>query len=121
MRVLIVDDDDIMRDMARKCVAHFSHFSQAEFVEVGNGEDALEAVKAGRFDLIVTDYDYKNRTNGLDFVQRVHERGDSPLILMLSGNHNIGDELKALRLPKVSFLPKPYTKLEILDFLRSNF
>ena len=53
-RVLLVDDSPVMRSFIRR-VMFLSGFDLAECVEAGNGAEALERLRQGKVDVILTD------------------------------------------------------------------
>jgi two-component system chemotaxis response regulator CheY len=53
-RVLIVDDSSLGRKLVRRCL-EFAGCTGSEFLEAGDGAEALRQIEAGRVDLIVTD------------------------------------------------------------------
>jgi two-component system, cell cycle sensor histidine kinase and response regulator CckA len=53
LRILVVDDEDMVRDTLRRVLEHDSHLVE----EAGNANDALYALQDARFDLVITDYD----------------------------------------------------------------
>jgi two-component system, chemotaxis family, sensor histidine kinase and response regulator WspE len=65
-RVLVVDDSITVREVERQLLANRGYE-----VEVAvDGEDGWNAVRAGKFDLVVSDVDMP-RLNGIDFVRRI--------------------------------------------------
>ena len=53
LRVLVVDDDDMVRDTLRRVLEYEGHLVE----EAGNGNDALYMLQGARFDLVITDYE----------------------------------------------------------------
>lgn len=53
LRILAVDDEDMVRDTLRRIVEHDGHLVE----EAGNANDALYMLQGARFDLVITDYE----------------------------------------------------------------
>ncbi len=53
-RIVVVDDSAIARKFVKRCL-EMSGCEDATFIEAENGEKALEALKDGPVDLVVTD------------------------------------------------------------------
>ena len=53
-RIIIVDDSSMARMFIQRCLEAIG-FSQAEFIEAKNGQDALDKIDDVSIDLIVTD------------------------------------------------------------------
>ncbi len=81
-RILVVDDDLLMRTMASSTLRHVGH----EVVEVDNGLAALEAFEQGVFDLLLLDVVMPG-IDGYEVCARIrrHPAGQHMPILMLTG------------------------------------
>jgi CheY-like chemotaxis protein len=53
LRILIVDDEDMVRDTLRRILEYDRHLVE----EACNASDALYLFQGSRFDLVITDYD----------------------------------------------------------------
>lgn len=83
-RVLIVDDDKIVREFLAVALAKQAE----EIVEASSGEEGLQRVTDGVFDLIITDNNMPGGMTGKEMVARIRripEKGSTPIIL-LSGD-----------------------------------
>jgi FixJ family two-component response regulator len=70
--VLIVDDQPVNRQFLTTLLGYFDH----DILEAGDGIEALETLRKGRVDLVITDV-LMPTMDGYDFLQRM--RGDSAL------------------------------------------
>jgi CheY-like chemotaxis protein len=92
--VLLVDDDDVAREIVRRMVERGGHRVE----EAGDGEAALAALEAGRVpDCIILDL-MMPRVGGVDVLRRI--RGDArwsaiPVVLMTALDD--GQELEQAR------------------------
>ena len=110
--ILVVDDDDRLRELLKK-------FLSENGFRVTAAEDANAAkVKMDniKFDLIVLDRMMPGET-GIEFAQKVREDSKIP-ILMLTAMGEIDDRISGLQVGVDDYLVKPFEPLELL--LRIN-
>lgn len=103
LHILVVDDDEVDRMAARRA-ARTSGLN-IEVTEAMTGAAALTALRSGKFDCALLDYQLPDAT-GLAILQQVSRAGITTPIIMLTGH---GDELLAVELMKagaVDYLPK---------------
>jgi PAS domain S-box-containing protein len=80
LRVLVVDDEQMVRDV----VADSLRAAGAEVAAVGSGREAVEALARGRFDLVVTDLGMPD-VNGWDVARAAARLDPRPRVLLLTG------------------------------------
>ena len=80
---------------------------------VGAGADALAALEASPFDLVLTDLSLPDGVTGLDLVRYVREhRPGTPVVLITAyGSENIAKE--AIAAGAFDYVPKPFNNEEI--------
>jgi CheY-like chemotaxis protein len=119
-RVLIVDDLDLLRDLA------VGFFSAAGFqTQVANdGEQALRLLDEDTqgFNLLFTDYNMP-QMNGLDLIARALTKDSRLKCILTSGYLTEEDRLNAEALGRTRVLTKPYqiekALRDIIEWLRS--
>lgn len=120
-RVIIADDSALARMFLRRCL-EISGLSEAEFVEVGDGLEALEVLKKDRIDLVVTDLTMPNMT-GLELVRSIDSNPDIDalpiLVVTSSGNEEQRKEL--LDLGASAILSKPISPPVVSEALAKIF
>ncbi len=108
MRLLIVEDDDIVADaitrglIAAKYAVH----------RVGSAEAAQSALAAEEFALAVIDVGLPG-TDGLTLVRRLRTAGKTLPTLILTARCTLADKVKALDLGADDFLSKPFEAAEL--------
>jgi len=110
-RVLVVDDSLTVREIERKLLEHGGYQ-----VEVAvDGMDGWNAVRAGRFDLVVTDIDMP-RLDGIELVTRI--RADTNLkslpVMILSYKDREEDRQRGLEAGADYYLTKSSFKDDTL-------
>ena len=94
MRVLVVDDDALDRQAARRALAATG--LAGEIAEAGRGDEALERLASEAFDAVLLDFQLPD-ADGLTVLQEAQSRGISVPIIVLTG---YGDERVAVELMK---------------------
>jgi DNA-binding response OmpR family regulator len=107
MRILIVEDDDIVADaIARGLSAHYS------VLRVGSAEAARAALETEEFALAVVDVGLPG-ADGLTLVRRLRGAGVAMPTLMLTARCTLADKVKALDTGADDFLSKPFEPAEL--------
>lgn len=105
-RVLLIEDDDVLRMTTAAMLGRLGH----EVVACADATAALERIERGPpVDLVCTDYLLGGELTGLDLADAVRRRWPGVPIVLLSGWTDAGVDLGRFD----TFLPKPYT-LELL-------
>ena len=108
MRIVVVDDE------ARICQSFERALGKEGYLveSFTTGQEALERLKAGDVDLVVSDLMMPEMT-GQDLLKAMREAGiDTPLI-MITGYASVDNALESMRLGAVDYLPKPFTVAEL--------
>lgn len=91
---------------------------------VDSPTDALEAVKAGRFDLVLMDLNYSRDTTsgeeGLDLLSGLRRAGVSAPIIVMTAWGNVELAVEAMRLGAADFVQKPWDNHRLLSTLRKQ-
>ena len=111
-KILVVEDNE---DNRRILVYRLRKIGQFEIREATNGEQAVEAVKAERPDLIFMDLKMPVM-DGWEATKRIREMndGDGIRIIALTAQAMAGDEQKALAIGCDDYLAKPVVDPEIV-------
>jgi DNA-binding response OmpR family regulator len=112
-RILVVDDDAVMRDFLGRMLRHVEyHVSCAE-----DGEAGWDALRADRFDVLITDHEMP-RLTGLDLLRRVRAAPLKVPVILISGKMP-GAETDLLQLlPPGVALKKPFLFEDLLATVR---
>lgn len=100
-RVLVVDDDEGMRDMLSILLRKRGYQAHS----AGGVEEAIERLGDEAFDVIVTDFEMPGAT-GLDLAKRVAEGSNIPVIV-LTGKADLERAISSIRVGVFDFLRKP--------------
>ena len=101
-RILLVDDDRAFRVSTSALLREEGH----RVVEAASGQEGVEALKAGGFDLILLDLRMPG-VDGIQIVEVLRRWGEGVPILMISGYGTVETAVKALHTGADDFLTKP--------------
>ena len=85
-RVLIVEDDPMVASIDRSYVERTADFTVVAVCK--NGVEALELFKTEEIDLVVLDY-YTPGMNGDEFLDKLHETGMRPEVIMVPSANSV--------------------------------
>ncbi len=105
MEILIVEDDKLTLNLLQFCIQNLGHKAHLAV----NTEEAIEMMKDGKFDLIITDIMMPG-VSGLSFVTnlRTVEMNTTPIIMMSAVNNKSLFE-KAFESGANDFIAKPFS------------
>lgn len=113
MRVLLIDDEAMVRKIVRKMLEKGGH----DVVDVENGRAGLELLEKSPFDLILTDI-IMPEVEGIEVLTTITKRFPSSRVLAMSGGGRTGniDFLQvAGNLGASATLQKPFTYDALLN------
>lgn len=108
MRLLIVEDDDIVADAISRGLTAASY----AVLRVASAEAAQAAIASEEFAMAVIDVGLPG-TDGLTLVRRLRSGGKSLPALILTARCTLSDKVKALDLGADDFLSKPFEAAEL--------
>ncbi len=115
-RILLIDDDDAVRDMLRLTLAHLGHTT----VEARDGEEGLDLLHPAVPDLVITDLVMPGM-GGVEVVKRLREQRPDLKIIAMSGGSRPGSgvSLSAAReAGAAAALSKPFTISSLAAVIR---
>ncbi|HXL46943.1 MAG TPA: response regulator [Candidatus Binatia bacterium] len=118
-RVLIVDDEPVLIDLAREIFARFQHGHTYEITPAYTVVDAYDLLVRERFDLILLDVvvprigDPWPWLQGLDLLKRVRLLGVKAPVFMMTGVWNTEKEAEAMIEGASGYLHKPFDLREL--------
>ena len=110
--ILIVDDDDRIRDLVKEYLSQNNYLISP----ARDSHDAFEKTKIIKFDLIVLDIMMPGKT-GLEFTQEYKNKINTP-ILLLTAKGEPSERIEGLEVGADDYLTKPFEPKELI--LRIN-
>jgi two-component system, OmpR family, response regulator MprA len=114
MRILVVDDDQAVRDSLRRSLT----FNGYEVELASDGLGALESIARQRPDAVVLDV-MMPRLDGLETCRRLRSAGEDVPVLVLTARDAVSDRVGGLDAGADDYLPKPFALEELLARLRA--
>jgi CheY-like chemotaxis protein/anti-sigma regulatory factor (Ser/Thr protein kinase) len=112
-KILIVDDDRATRHILREVLTE-AGFSTTV---AKDGVDALKALRAGRFDLLLLDV-WMPRMNGLELLARIRKRKTKPRVVVMTSDDAPQTLLEAVRQHTFKYVHKPIEPRALLQTVR---
>jgi CheY-like chemotaxis protein/anti-sigma regulatory factor (Ser/Thr protein kinase) len=112
-KILVVDDDKTTRFVLRN-VLNGAGFSTSV---AKDGVDALKALRAERFDLLLLDV-WMPRMNGLDLLAKLRMRKTRPRVVVMTSDDAPETLLKAVREQAFKYINKPVEPRALLNTVR---
>lgn len=102
-KVLIADDDMLVRTFLSEALSR----KNIDVTAVEGGKKAINALKEGGFDLIITDMMMPDAT-GIDVLKAAKEHSPNTLVIVITGHGSIENAVEAMRLGAFHYLLKPF-------------
>src|ERR671917_635460 len=113
IRVLVVDDDAVLRRVVSEQIAKAGFESRA----AGSGEEALKLLGDADFDVVLLDIRMPG-LSGLDALREMRRLDDPPEVIMLTADTSLGTGIEAMRHGAYDYLTKPSPLDEIETVIR---
>jgi two-component system, cell cycle response regulator len=115
-RVLVVDDDRLIREMVCDALRE----DGCELRSASSGVDALRVLdESSPFDVVITDLSMREM-DGLQLLETVKRRFPKLDLIILTGYASLESALQAMRLGAADYLRKPVQPLEVVYAVRQT-
>ncbi len=111
--ILIVDDDDRIRDLVKEYLNQNNYLVST----AKNAIDAFEKTKIIKFDLIILDIMMPGKT-GIEFTQDYKKKINTPILLLTAKEREPSERIEGLEVGADDYLTKPFEPKELI--LRIN-
>lgn len=114
MKILVVDDEQAVRESLRRSLA----FNGYQVVLAEDGVQALEVIEREQPGLVILDV-MMPRMDGLEVCRQLRSEGDDRPILILTARDNVSDRVGGLDAGADDYLAKPFALEELMARVRS--
>ena len=114
-KVLILEDDPLIQRCVEICMKKAGYHPEV----YSSVDEAIRAVREGRYALVITDYKLSTRLTGLDFLTFLREENFRIPAVFMSANNTDSLALQAIKLGAFAFLPKPFDAAFLLATCRA--
>ncbi|MEN3362794.1 MAG: two-component system, OmpR family, response regulator [Burkholderiales bacterium] len=108
MRILLVEDDEILADALYRALVQSAYAVDL----VGNGDEADKALSVQTYDLVVLDVGLPG-LDGFDILRRLRSRKSAVPVLMLTARDALSDRVRGLDLGADDYVLKPFDLPEL--------
>ncbi len=102
-RILVVDDDDQMRDLLQAFLTDEGY----NVIAASNGKDALKAMEDEKPDLVFLDIEMPEM-NGLGVLNEMQQRSLHIPVIVITGHSTMDNAIQAIRSGAREFITKPF-------------
>src|SRR5512135_843344 len=103
MRILIVEDDEVLSDGLCRSMRHAGYGVDA----VNNGRDAVHILQREPYDLVILDLGLP-KLDGLTVLRQVRAANLTVPVMILTAREGVDDRVKGLDLGADDYLTKPF-------------
>lgn len=114
-RILIIDDDEIIRKSCEKVLAPEGYLT----VTAETGKDGLKLLSKKNFDLVLTDLRMPDM-NGIDVLKKIKEVWPDIEVIVITGYGTIKSAIDAIRYGAYDYVEKPFAPEELLNVVRRS-
>lgn len=108
-RILVVDDEEIVHASIKRILSRLGH----EVEGAMTAAEGLRMMAQGGYDAIITDL-MMPEMNGLEMLEAMAKQEIRTPVIMVTGYPTIKTAIQAMNLGAVDYVPKPFTRKELL-------
>jgi len=108
-RILVVDDDPLMRDSLTRTLSQAGYQVQA----AASGSEALQLTAEKTFDLVITDLKMANM-GGLELLEELRRRGNETPVVVITAYGTIDTAVAAIKGGASDYILKPFKREALL-------
>jgi len=109
-KILVVDDESTICDSVKKILSRKGY----EVEKTLNATDAIEKIKKGKFDILITDL-MMPQVSGMELLELVKKYYPEIDVLVITGYATIDSAVQATKLGALDYIQKPFTPNELTD------
>jgi len=102
-RVCVVDDKEMLRESVAETLRREDHTVST----FGDAQEALQAIKAGSFDCIITDLKMPGM-DGISFIRELRNTDGNASVIMMTAFGTVETAVEAMKLGAFDYIQKPF-------------
>jgi two-component system response regulator PilR (NtrC family) len=115
VNILIVDDEEVLRDVLSTLVRREGHAS----LTARSGEEALALLEREEVDLVLLDLMLPGMS-GMEVLQSIRRSDPDQVVVVVTAYSSIEGAIEAMRLGAFHYIPKPFKNEEVLHTIRKG-
>jgi DNA-binding NtrC family response regulator len=108
VRVLVVDDEEVVREVLLEALNTFGY----ETASASNGEEALQAYKQQPFDIVLSDL-MMSPMDGMELLNVITEIDPKAIFIMITGYPSIESAVESIKIGARDYISKPFNLDEL--------
>jgi two-component system chemotaxis response regulator CheY len=116
MKIMLVDDSKTMRNIQKKIL---EAMGGVEFIEAGDGLEALNQMGKGPFNVILVDWNMPNM-DGITLINRIRSADKKTPLIMVTTEAEKGRVMEALKAGVNNYVVKPFTPEALTDKVKTT-
>ncbi len=109
-KILVIDDEEIVHHSIKRILSRLGY----EVDGVFTAQEGLDKLDNDDYLAVITDL-MMPEMNGIEMMHAMKEKGVTPPTIMITGYPTIKTAIQALRLGAMDYIPKPFTRQELLS------
>jgi DNA-binding NtrC family response regulator len=109
-RVLVIDDEEVIRSAARRILEGY------DVTTAGNGREGLREMRKGPFDLVLTDLKMPGM-DGIEVLKGAKELSPETEVIIITGYGTVKTAVEALQHGAYDYIEKPFTPDALLNVI----
>ena len=114
MRILLVEDDELLGDAIKTGLTQFSYVTDW----LKDGETARLALRSESFELVILDLGLP-RLSGLKLLQHIRQQGDKTPVIILTAQDSVEQKIQGLDMGADDYMIKPFDLSELNARIRA--
>lgn len=110
--ILFIDDEDIVLKSCRRIFEN----SDYNIDTAVNGEEGLEKIEGGEYDIVVTDLKMPG-IEGMEVLKTLQKKRPEIIVIIFTGYANVETAREALKNGAFDYIPKPFSPDEMRDVI----
>jgi len=111
-KILVLDDEQIVLDSVTRILEEENY----EVKTCRRGEDAVEMLKEGGYDILITDLKMPGM-DGLQAMEAMNEVDPDLSMIMFTAYSTVDSAVKAMKLGAMDYIRKPFTPDQLVDLV----
>jgi two-component system, NtrC family, nitrogen regulation response regulator NtrX len=112
--ILVIDDEKSIRNTLQEVLEYENH----KVDQATNGSEGIELFEKGEYDVVLCDIKMPGM-DGIEALEKLHERDHDVPIIMISGHGNIDTAVEAIKKGAYDFIEKPLDLNRLLVTIRN--
>lgn len=118
LKTLVVDDEAELRESLKQILPVSFPDIQFKFSEAIDGQDAIDKIKAGHFDLVLMDVKMP-RVDGITALKAIKAHDPRTFVVIMTAHGNYSDAVEAIKEGAFDYFQKPVQKEQLFKAIDS--